>query len=193
MCGRSHHGSALALLCGVALAAPSPARAQAVPLVVLEPPAPSGVIAEAQIEVTASAERVARLVADPASFIELFPAVEVKVLGREGEAQVVSVRKQAPWPVSSVSWVETVVEHREGDTLVVERHARPGGYFHHLDAVWRVRPLGQGRAEVSYRVWVELTGWAPLWAVRRGHVAGVRETMQRLAHMIDRSRTTASR
>src|SRR5262245_16519704 len=77
-------------------------------LTLVTPPAPAGVVAEARMTVAAPAERVARLVADPAALVELLPATEVSVVAETGAARVVSVVRREPWPVGAVRWTEKV-------------------------------------------------------------------------------------
>lgn len=155
-------------------------------------PAKSGVLVEVRTEIDAAAEEVAAAAGDPANFIEMFPAHEVRVLSQQGASQLVAVEMRQPWPVGVVRWNESVLRRAEDTgTLVVERHAQRGGYFRHMDAEWRVTPLPPvgstpSRCQVVYRVAVELNRWAPTFMLRRGHTAGMVATVERLRQIVER-------
>lgn len=151
-------------------------------------PSPSGVTVEMTTVIEAPAERVASVVGDPAAFVELFPAAEARVVGTQGEAQLVAVLMREPWPAGDVRWTETVTRRRVGDgnTWVIEREALQGGYFRHMRAVWELTPLpdDQGRCRAVYRVSMTLNRWAPSWALRRGQESGIRRSVGRLRAMV---------
>ncbi len=187
-----------AFLAGGAALLPASARAETQPsaqqkamVTARSLPAASGVRSEAQITLPASAERVADLVADPRNFVPLFPAHAVDVLTAEADMQVVSVEMRKPWPVGTVKWVEDVVKHREpdGKTFVVQRTAHPG-YFKHMSARFHIAPdpaAESQRCIVTYEVAMELKRWAPEWALRRGNLNGIVDTMARLRMLVAES------
>lgn len=151
-------------------------------------PATSGVRSEAQTTLPVPAEKVAAVLADPQNFVPLFPAHAVDVLSATGDSQVVSVEMRKPWPVGTVKWVEDVVTHREpdGKSFVVERTAHPG-YFKHMSARFHVAPdpaAESARCIVTYEVAMELKRWAPEWALRRGNLNGIMDTMARLRMLV---------
>lgn len=187
-----------ALLVGGLTLLPASAEAQALPsaqqkaLVTAHSlPATSGVRSTAQTTLPVSAERAADLVSDPRNFVPLFPAHAVDVLTSEADMQVVSVEMRKPWPVGTVKWVEDVVKHREpdGKTFVIERTAHPG-YFKHMSARFHIAPDPAAAAQrciVTYEVAMELNRWAPEWALRRGNLNGIVDTMARLRVLVAES------
>jgi len=151
-------------------------------------PAATGVRTFAETILDAPAAKVAAMLAEPANFIPLFPAHSVEVLSAHADRRVVSIEMRKPWPVGSVKWVEEVVslEDPQDHSFIVERTAHPG-YFRRLVSRWRVEPLLDSeheRCRVTYDVALELTRWAPDWILRRNHLGGVKETMQRLRSLI---------
>ena len=93
-------------------------------------------------------------------------------------------------------WVEEVVslEDPQDHAFVVERTAQPG-YFRRLVSRWRVEPLADSdheRCRVTYDVSLELTRWAPDWILRRNHLGGVKDTMERLRSLILTGQVTES-
>jgi hypothetical protein len=174
----------LLALVAAALLVGSPARADEVTAESLS--ADSGVLVEARTVIDAAADRVAALASDPASFIELFPAVEARVVGDRGAAKMVAVRMKDHW-LGLVSWVETVEHISQGATHLVEREALSSDFYKRIHATWRITPLpgSAARCEVIYRVNLDLQRW-PAWMVRRGTVSGVRSTVERLRTMVER-------
>lgn len=168
----------------VSEAAAEPRAVTTVPL-----PAPSGVALEARTIIDAPPARVAQVAGDPAFFPELLSALEVRVVGSEGPAQLLSVLRREPWPVGDLRWVEVLSRRREGDgTLVVERRAHPGPFFRRMEATWRLDPLpgDPGRTAVTYQVAIDITRWAPLWMLRRSHRSAVLTTVERLRRISER-------
>ncbi len=154
------------------------------PVVARSLPATTGVRTYAETVLDLPAAKVAALLAEPANFIPLFPAHSVEVISGHADRRVVSVEMRKPWPIGSVKWVEEVVslEDPQDHAFVVERTAQPG-YFRRLVSRWRVEPLQDSdheRCRVTYDVSLELARWAPDWILRRNHLGGVKETMERL-------------
>lgn len=167
-------------------AQPKPAAAPAVTARSL--PAPSGVRSEAKTVLAAPAEEVATLLADPRNFVPLFPAHAVDVLTSAADLQVVAVEMRKPWPVGTVKWVEDVEKHRDADgkSFVVQRTAHPG-YFKYMSARFHIAPdpaAATERCIVTYEVAMELKRWAPEWALRRGNLNGILDTMARLRTLV---------
>jgi len=185
----------LTLLATAAQAQPKPGAAPAVTARSL--PATSGVRSEAQTVLAAPAEEVASLLADPRNFVPLFPAHAVDVLTSAADLQVVAVEMRKPWPVGTVKWVEDVEKRREADgkSFVVQRTAHPG-YFKHMSARFHVAPdpaAATERCIVTYEVAMELKRWAPEWALRRGNLNGILDTMSRLRTLVaDRGKEPAA-
>ncbi len=151
-------------------------------------PAAVGVHTVAETVLDAPAAKVAALLAEPANFIPLFPAHSVEVLSTHADRRVVSVEMRKPWPIGSVKWVEEVVsqEDPQDHAFIVERTAQPG-YFRRLVSRWRVEPIADAdhaKCKVIYDVTLELARWAPEWILRRNHVGGIKETMERLRSLI---------
>ena len=154
-------------------------------------PATSGVRSEAQTVLAAPAEEVATMLADPRNFVPLFPAHAVDVLTSAADLQVVAVEMRKPWPVGTVKWVEEVEKRREtdGKSFVVQRTAHPG-YFKHMSARFHIAPdpaAESQRCIVTYEVAMELKRWAPEWALRRGNLNGIVDTMARLRMLVAES------
>ena len=167
---------------------PSPSPQQRAAVTARSLPATSGVRSEAQTTLPVPAERVAAVLADPRNFVPLFPAHAVDVLSTAADSQVVSVEMRKPWPVGTVKWVEDVVTHRapDGRSFVVERTAHPG-YFKHMSARFHVAPdpaAESARCIVTYEVAMELKRWVPEWALRRGNLNGIMDTMARLRMLV---------
>ena len=159
-------------------------------------PATAGVRTFAETVLDAPAAKVAAVLAEAANFVPLFPAHSVEVLSSHGDRRVVSVEMRKPWPIGSVKWVEEVVslEDPQDHAFVVERTAQPG-YFRRLVSRWRVEPLADSdheRCRVTYDVSLELTRWAPDWILRRNHLGGVKDTMERLRSLILTGQVTES-
>lgn len=162
-------------------------------------PVSSGASAEVRGVIEAPAERIAALVADPASFIDLLPASSVHVVGKQGGTLLVEVERREPWPVGTIRWTETLQQRTEAaqpaqptqPTQIVERQALPGGYFRRLLATWRVTPLQPGRCAVSYKVWVDPVRWAPSWLLRRRNEQGMVATLERLQRLSAQPRFAA--
>lgn len=151
-------------------------------------PATSGVHTVAETVLEAPAAKVAAMLAEPNNFIPLFPAHSVEVLSAHADRRVVSVEMRKPWPIGSVKWVEEVVslEDPQDHAFIIERTAQPG-YFRRLVSRWRVEPLADAehtRCKVTYDVTLELARWAPEWILRRNHVGGIKETMERLRSLV---------
>lgn len=151
-------------------------------------PSERGARAEVEAVIEAPAEQVATLVAEPANFVPLFPAERIEVLKSSPERQVVSVEMRKPWPVGTVRWVEEVTAYRDNDgkTYVVERNAQGGGYFRQMRAVWRIvpHPDSEHRCVVTYQVLTDLSRWVPEWALKKGNLSGIVDTMGRLRKLV---------
>ena len=151
-------------------------------------PSERGARAEVEAVIEAPAEQVAALVAEPQNFVPLFPAERIEVLKATPERQLVSVEMRKPWPVGTVRWVEEVTAYRDNDgkAYVVERNAQGGGYFRQMRAVWRVvpHPDSESRCVVTYQVLTELSRWVPEWALRKGNLSGIVDTMGRLRKLV---------
>lgn len=183
------------LLGAAAKAEPKPGAAP--PVTARSLPASSGVRSEAQTVLAAPAEEVATLLADPRNFVPLFPAHAVDVLTSAADLQVVAVEMRKPWPVGTVKWVEDVEKRRDpdGKSFVVQRTAHPG-YFKHMSARFHIAPdpaAATERCIVTYEVAMELKRWAPEWALRRGNLNGILDTMARLRTLVaERGRDLAA-
>ena len=189
-------GLGLAIFAGMVLlgstagaAGPSPRAADQV--VTRSLPAESGVRSEAETVITASPERIIALLSDPRNYIPLFPATSIQVVGALPAGKVIEVEMKKPWPVGTVRWTEDVVIQKDpdGHAFTVERTAHPG-YFRRMIARWRITPApgasaAEPRSLVTYEVAMELARWAPDWAVRRGNLAGIRDTMGQLRKLAD--------
>ena len=179
---------------GLAMAAPSqPGPSQ---VVARSLPAQSGVLSEAETLIDAPPEQVAALLSDPKNYLPIFPANSVQVVDQLPMGKVIAVEMKKPWPVGTVRWVEDVVTRTEpdGQTFVVERTAHPG-YFRRMTARWRVSqaPGAQGKSLVTYQVAMELSRWAPEVFLKRGNIAGIVDTMNRLRKLVaERGLTPAS-
>lgn len=175
---------------GVAAAAgPNPRPAEQV--VTRSLPAESGVRSEAETVLAASPERIIALLSEPRNYIPLFPATSIQVVGALPAGKVIEVEMKKPWPVGTVRWTEDVVIQKDpdGHSFTVERTAHPG-YFRRMIARWRITPApgasaAEPRSLVTYEVAMELARWAPDWAVRRGNLAGIRDTMAQLRKLVD--------
>lgn len=151
-------------------------------------PAERGVEIEAHAVLEGSPERVAAIAADPASFIEMFPAEKVEVVGASAAGKRVAVRMRQPW-VGLVSWVETVARSVRDGAQIVERTSVQSDFYCWMRATWFIAPLpgDASRSKVVYRVSLDLRH-IPAWMVRRGAVAGVSATVGRLRAMVLRNR-----
>jgi hypothetical protein len=178
-------------ICGVALA--GPALAERHPIHAVPIPTDAGIATEASTIIDAPPDRVAAIAADPAHFVELFPAQEVHVRSAQGDRVLVSVVRKEPWPVGVISWSETVARYQEdqGRTLVVDRQVQPGSseFFRWMQANLRVRavPGDPLRSALTYRVAIQISRWAPLWILRRSNAAAMAATLERLRQMAERS------
>ena len=169
----------LLLVAAVAGAAPTPRFASL--------PAAKGIHLEAQAILAAPAAQVAAVAADPSAFVELFPALSARVLGAVAGAPRVEVTMKAPWPVRRVTWVERVElsPDADGQGYVIHRVAEPG-YYRSMEVTCTVRPRADGQSDVTYRVQMEIAGWAPQWIVRRGIIDGATRTLDNLERMARR-------
>lgn len=167
----------------IAAKEPSKVTAQSVAL-------PDGIHTFAETVLEAPADKVAALLSSPTYFVPLFPAHRVDVIKEEGDKVLIAIEMRKPWPIGSVKWMENVVsfEDTSNHAFIVDRDALPG-YFRRLRSRWRVEPLSsatQPRCRVTYDVTVQLSRWVPEWILRRNHLGGVKETMERLRDLVQK-------
>ena len=185
---RRHHPLTIALGLWALCAVPQDSFAkEPSPVVARSLPATAGVRTVAETVIDVPADKVIAILSEPANFVPLFPAYSVEVVSGHADRRVVAVEMRKPWPIGSVKWVEEMVQRQDPQdhSFEIERTAQPG-YFRRLVSRWRVEPIKdaeQERCRVVYDVSLELARWAPEWILKRNHLGGVRETVERLRSM----------